>query len=235
VQLVVFASNTSAGHALEVPVQFSATSHCPPSARHTVAADKNTSLQVFAVPEHLSVPSHAPLFNAPVQVTVLASNASAGHALEVPVQFSATSHCPPSARHTVAADKKTSLQVFAVPEHLSVPSHAPPFNAPVQVTVLASNASAGQVPDVPVQFSAMSHCPASARQVVVDGEKTSTHVFAVPEHLSCALHAPPFTVPVQFVEADAKPFTGQALLLPVQFSATSQVPADARHTTVFAA
>ena len=43
-----------------------------------------------------------------------------------------------------------------------------------------ANASAGQVPDVPVHCSATSHWPAEARHVNVLGWKASTHVLLVP-------------------------------------------------------
>jgi hypothetical protein len=41
---------------------------------------------------------------------------SAGHDPLVPVQFSATSHCPAEARQRVPEDLKTSTHVLAVPE-----------------------------------------------------------------------------------------------------------------------
>ena len=42
-------------------------------------------------------------------------------------------------------------------------SHAPPWEAPVQLVLLDAKTSAGQVPEVPVQVSATSHWPAEAR------------------------------------------------------------------------
>jgi len=44
------------------------------------------------VPLQWSVASQAPPWDVPVQVVVLGSKASAGHAPELPVQLSATSH-----------------------------------------------------------------------------------------------------------------------------------------------
>jgi hypothetical protein len=44
-----------------------------------------------------------------------------------------------------------------------------------------SKASAGQAPEDPVQVSATSHWPASARQTKVVGWYSSTQVLAVPE------------------------------------------------------
>ena len=62
----------------------------------------------------------------------------------------------------------------------------------------------------------------------------SRHVFAAPEQWSAASlsQAPPFDVPVQVVDEDAKPSAGQAPELPVQVSATSHAPADGRQTLV---
>ena len=51
----------------------------------------------------------------------------------------------------------------------------------MQLVLLDAKTSAGHVPEVPVQSSATSHCPAEARQVKVEAWKTSTQVFAVPE------------------------------------------------------
>jgi len=51
----------------------------------------------------------------------------------------------------------------------------------VQLVALEAKMFAGQVPDVPVQFSATSHWPAELRQVKLDVWKTSTQVLAVPE------------------------------------------------------
>ena len=60
------------------------------------------------------------------------------------------------------------------------PSHAPPFDAPVQLVALDLNTSAGHVPLEPVQVSATSHWPAEARHVKVLAWKTSTHALLVP-------------------------------------------------------
>ena len=61
VQLVVDDAKLSAGHALLVPVQFSATSHCPADARQTTVDDENESGgHVPLVPVHISATSHVP-------------------------------------------------------------------------------------------------------------------------------------------------------------------------------
>ena len=59
-------------------------------------------------------------------------------------------------------------------------SQSPPCEAPAQCVVLDSKTSAGHAPDVPVQFSATSHWPASARHTVVLDLKASTHELLVP-------------------------------------------------------
>jgi len=66
--------------------------------------------------------------------------------------------------------------------------------------------------------------------------KLSTHVFAVPEQWSVASssHAPPWELPVQLVDEDAKLSAGHVPLAPVHCSATSHWPADGRHVTVLA-
>jgi hypothetical protein len=119
----------------------------------------------------------------------------------------------------VVAGLNPSTQCPA-PSQESVPSHAPPFDVPVQAVVAEANPSAGQSPDVPVQLSATSHSPAAARQMVVAGLKPSTQCPA-PSHESVPSHAPPFEVPVQAVVAEAKPSAGHWPDVPVQLSATS--------------
>src|SRR5439155_1594845 len=109
-------------------------------------------------------------------------------------------------------------------------SHAPPCEVPVEVVADEAKPSAGQAPEVPVQFSATSHWPAEVRQTVLAVEEASTHELLVALQGSAPSHAPPCEVPVQLVEAEAKPSAGQVLEVPVQFSATSHWPAEARQT-----
>src|SRR5438445_227710 len=108
--------------------------------------------------------------------------ASAGHVPDVPVHVSATSHCPAEARHVTVAAWYSSTQVLLVPEQWSAASssHAPPCDAPVQCMLLEAKASAGHVPEVPVQVSATSHCPAEARHVTLAALYASTHELLVP-------------------------------------------------------
>ena len=51
---------------------------------------------------------------------------------------------------------KPSTQ-WPAPSQESVPSHASPFDVPVQAVVAEAKPSAGHAPDVPVQLSATSH------------------------------------------------------------------------------
>jgi len=133
---------------------------------------------------------------------------------------------------------KTSTQVFAVPEQWSLASssHAPPCELPVQLVDDDANPSLGHVPFVPLQVSATSHWPAEARHVVPLVLKASTHVLAVPEQWSPASlsHAPPCELPVQLVDDEANPSLGHVPFVPLQVSATSHWPADARQVVPLA-
>src|SRR5213594_4179012 len=112
-QPVVSEAKTSAGHVADVPVQVSATSHCPAEARHTNVEDLKASTHVLLVPVQWSAASlsHAPPCEAPMQLVVSLAKPSPGHVADVPVQVSATSHCPAEARHTNVEDWKTSTHV----------------------------------------------------------------------------------------------------------------------------
>src|SRR5262245_23870576 len=231
-QAVVAGWRAAAGRAGDEPEQLSATSHCPADARQMVVAGWKPSTKVFSPPLHESGPSQGPPFEVPTQAVVAGWKASAGQSPDEPEQLSATSHCPADARQMVVAGWKPSTQVFSPPLHESVPSQGPPFEVPTQAVVAGWKASAGQAPDEPVQLSATSHCPADARQMVVAGWKPSTQVFSPPLHESVPSQAPPFEVPVQGVVAGWKASAGQAPDEPVQLSATSHCPADARQMVV---
>src|SRR5437773_1720771 len=60
---------------------------------------------------------------------------------------------------------------------------------------------------------------------------TSTHALLVPTQCSACSSSftSPCEAPVQLVDADAKPSAGHAPAVPVQVSATSHWPAEARH------
>src|SRR5437899_1704942 len=143
-------------------------------------------------------------------------------------------HWAVDTRQTVRLVLKTSTQTSAlVPVQWSAASssQAPPCEAPVQCAVEGCKTSAGQAPELPVQLSATSHWPAEARQTVLLDLKTSTQVAAlVPVQWSAASssHAPPCEAPAQCVVEGWKASAGQAPELPVQLSATSHWPAEAR-------
>src|SRR5689334_20327382 len=105
-----------AGQALDVPVQFSATSHAPDAERQTVADDANESVGHAPLPPvQFSATSHRPTELR--QSVPDALNLSAGQVALAPVQFSATSQVPFTERHTVDDDAKRHVDVqHAVPE-----------------------------------------------------------------------------------------------------------------------
>src|SRR5204862_449993 len=102
---------------------------------------------------------------------------------------------------------------------------------PVHAAVAGLKASAGHAPLDPVQLSATSHWPAEARQTVTDDLNASLQVVAsVPEQCSAASSSqtPPCELPVHAAVAGLKASAGHAPLDPVQLSATSHWPAEAR-------
>jgi len=211
----------SAGQLAADPVQFSAGSHSPPEGR---------------------------------QVVVAGSKASAGHAVLAPVQLSATSQGPAVARHVAPALPAGCWQKLLAPLHSSA-LHGLPSS--VQDVPAGLFASAGQLGPVPGHISAGSHSPAEARQTTKPGRKPSAgqlvlepvhvstssqmsaaarhtapafpagcwHASLEPSH-SSALHGLPSSV--HAVPAGSFASAGHAVLVPVQFSAGSHSPADAR-------
>jgi hypothetical protein len=150
-------TNKSAGQPPE-PSQFSATSQAPASERHTTLVGSRL-LRQLPLALHVSGLSQAVSLALPHAVPE-GSNASAGHA-PAPLQFSATSQAPASARHTTDVG---SLFARHVPEalHESGLSQTVSLGLP-HVVPAGSKASAGHAP-VPLQFSATSQAPASERQ-----------------------------------------------------------------------
>src|SRR5215470_12694471 len=172
-QVVLAGWNVFGGHAPDVPEQLSAMSQTPEAGRQMVVAGWKPSTQCPA-PSQESVASHAPPLDVPVQLVVDGWKPSDGHAPDVPVQLSATSHCPVDARQMVVEGWKPSTQ-FPAPSQESVASHAPPLDVPVQVVVEGANPFGGQSMVTPSHDSAMSHCPADGRQIVVEGAGLTTH------------------------------------------------------------
>src|SRR5881396_3845232 len=138
---------------------------------------------------------------------------------------------------TVAASY-TSTQTAHVraPGTAASSSHTPPCDVAMQSVVPHGKAPAGHVPEVPVQLSATSHWPAEARHVTVAASYTSTQSLLVPVGWSAgsSSHTPPSDVPMQCVVAEWKASAGHGPEDPVQLSATSHWPAEARHVTVAA-
>jgi hypothetical protein len=115
------ATNVSAGHAADVPVHASVTSHVPAAARQVVPAATNVSAgQPAAVPVHVSATSHAPT-DARHWVAALA-NPSVGHVVATPSHVSAMSQMPATARQTVPAEVTPGVHVPARQTELQVPS-----------------------------------------------------------------------------------------------------------------
>src|SRR2546428_3409501 len=96
--------------------------------------------------------------------------------------------------------------------------HAVPF---------ALKVSVGQAVLVPVQVSARSHSLSAARHTVPAFPAGCAHVALVPLHTSM-VHTLPSSV--QVVPLALKTSVGQAVLVPVQVSATSHSAAAARQT-----
>src|SRR5437773_12414141 len=119
-----------------------------------------TSTHALLVPTQCSAcsSSFTSPCEAPVQLVDADAKPSAGHAPDVPVQVSATSHWPAEARHVWLAAWKTSTHALSVPVQWSAASlsHTPPCEAPVQLDRKSAKQSTGHTPDVPVQVSASS-------------------------------------------------------------------------------
>src|SRR5436309_11822629 len=145
------------------PVQGSATSHSPATARQTVAALPAGCWQLVLVPSHWSRVQGLP---SSVQAVPLAFRGpSAGHVALEPVQVSGRSHSPAAARQTAPALPTGCWQLVLVPSHWSRVQALP---SSVQAVPLAFRGpSAGHVALEPVQVSGRSHSPAAARQVFV--------------------------------------------------------------------
>ena len=60
--------------------------------RQIVVDARNPSTHVLLFPAHESVPSHAPVLEAPTQAVVAIAKPFVGQAPELPVQLSETSH-----------------------------------------------------------------------------------------------------------------------------------------------
>jgi hypothetical protein len=220
-----FGFMASEGHVALAPVQVSGVSHCWAAGRHTVDDDRNVLAgHVAEVPVQFSAASHTPALAR--QTVVGGRKASVGQLAEVPVQFSATSQAPALARQDVLDDLKPSGgQLAEVPEQVSATSQAP---ADARHTVPdARSPFGGHVALVPVQVSATSHAPADARQTEPAFPAGCWQVTLVPSHWS---FVQTFPSSVQTAALAFFASVGQAADEPVQFSAMSHSPTDARQT-----
>src|SRR5437016_10893447 len=90
---------------LIAPGQVSATSHSFTAARHTTPAFPAGCVHAALVPLHTSVVQGSP---SSVQAVPLGWKTSVGQVVLVPVQVSATSHSPATARHSAPAGRKST-------------------------------------------------------------------------------------------------------------------------------
>src|SRR5207248_784374 len=208
------------------------------------------------VPVHCSASSHSP---AEARQTVVDDlKASAGHAVLEPVQVSSTSQKPAAARQTAPAFPAGCWQSLLLPSHSSRLHGLP---SEVHAVPAAVFVSAGQPGPFPGQLSAGSHSPAEARQTVLEGLRASAgHTVLAPVQVSTPSHLPApalHTAPafpagcwqslllpshssrlhglpssVHAVPAAVFVSAGQLALVPVQWSAWSHSPAEARHTAL---
>src|SRR5207247_2469565 len=153
---------------------------------------------------------------------------SAGQAALDPVQFSATSQGPAEARQTVLEDWKPSAGQAALdPVQCSAGSHSPAEAR--QTVVEGSKAIGGEAVSVPVQVSSTSQTPAAARQTAPALPAGCWQASCVPSH-SSRLQGLPSSVHAVPAGSFASP--GQVALDPVQCSAGSHSPAEARQAVV---
>jgi hypothetical protein len=219
-QVVVL--NWSVGHPAALPGHNSASSQEPEAERHTVAAEANPSTgQLTPLPVHRSSASQGPA--ATRQVVVDDAKASVGQLVDVPVQLSAASHTPAAARHTAAALPAGCLQSVAVPLHWS---RLHGFPSLVHTVPLALTVSAGQVVEVPVHDSVRSHSSAATLHVVPAKPAGCWQALLEPSHWSTEQGFPSLVQPAPAARFESP---GQLAELPVQVSARSQSPAEARH------
>src|SRR5207249_3978938 len=171
-------------------------------------------------PSQLSATSHDPV--AGRQTAVLFW--SGGQSLLAPSQLSARSQAPAAGRHT-AELLASAGQLGPVPGQLSAGSHAP---CEARHTVEAGwKASGGQAAPVPSQVSAASHAPAAGRHTAPPFPARCWQASFVPSQVSVVQRLPSS---VHGVPAGTFPSAGHAGPVPVQVSAASHSPAEARHT-----
>src|SRR5206468_2165530 len=222
-QVVVAGSNASAGHVVLVPVQFSSTSQGPAAARQTAPALPAGCWQSLLLPSHSSRLHGLP---SSVHAVPAAVFVSAGQLALVPVQWSAGSHSPAEARHTVLDDLNASAgQTVVEPVQVSSTSQKP---AAARQTAPAFPAGCWQSLLLPSHSSRLHGLPSSVHAVPVGDLASAGQSGPLPGQFSAGSHSPAETR--HCVLEDANPSAGQDVLVPVHVSATSHTPADPRHT-----
>jgi hypothetical protein len=158
-----------------------------PSEVHPVPAGSFASGgHVGPVPGQFSAGSQSPFDDR--HSLVVGAKASTGQTVLVPVQVSSTSQTPAAARHTEPAFPAGCVQSSPDPSHSSA-LHGLPSS--VHVVPLDFFASDGHAALEPVQLSARSHSPASARQMTLEGSKASAgQTMLVPVQVSATSQMP---------------------------------------------
>src|SRR2546426_8628508 len=118
--------------------------------------------------------------------------------------------------------------MFRRPPRLSLLPYTTLFRSPQAVPAGLKPLSV-QLP-VPLQVSWLTHAVPASPQEVPAGSSLARQV-PLPLQVSGLVHSVSAGLP-QAVPVDLKPSAGQAALVPVQFSATSQSLAEARQTVV---
>src|SRR5207247_8656921 len=153
-------------HAALLPPQVSKV-HASPSSGQVVPIAWKTSTHELLVPVQWSAASlsHAPPCEAPVQLVDADAKPFAGHAPDVPVHVSATSHWPAEDRHTVLEDANPSAgHVALVPVQLSATSQSPAAARHPAPALPAGCVHAG-APTVPLHTSVVHTLPSSVQLV----------------------------------------------------------------------
>ena len=196
------------------------------------AADRRRRLEAVhagaGVPVQESAPSQAPPFEVPGRSSSPAGSRPPGRHPTYPCSSPPRRTAPAEARQIVVAGLKPSTAGAGVPVQESVPSQTPPFEVPVQVVVAGWKPSAGQRTRrtrAALRHVAL-HRPRRGRSSSRPGSRPRSR--AGPSQESAPSQTPPFEVPVQAVVDGWKPSAGQAPDVPLQLSATSHAPAEAR-------
>jgi hypothetical protein len=212
----------SAGHVADEPSQVSATSHVPDDARHTVPAGARVSTGHEVLdPVQASAGSQTPVLAR--HEVAAGKKPSSGQVVLEPVQVSVASHGPTAVRQIVPALPAGCWQVTLVPSHWS---RVQRFVSAAHGVPLGSFASPGHDGFDPVHVSATSQTPADARQTTPALPAGCWHVPLAPSHWS-RVHG--LVSAVQGVPLGSFASVGQDGLAPVQLSAGSHSPVDARH------